>query len=515
MKIFEQEKLDGLQELLTASASISYASVVSPCVRDLKKSRNLKSIASFNDSDLYYVQSILVSSSWNKNDDIFEKSEVWNARNTPEDKPTNLEHDESLIIGHIVSNWPITEDGILIDENTPIDNLPEKYHILTGSVIYKGFSDLSLRERSDRLISEIENGSKYVSMECLFNGFDYGLLDTSTSKYTILSRNEATAHLTKFLRAYGGLGEHENYKIGRVLRNITFTGKGFVDKPANEDSIIFSKNLIPVTDNVDESIISLEKKYEIDKLGVLNFQSNKESETLTMSSAKTEEIMEDTKAETTPEVNTVALELTSKVEELTAANETLKSELQALADAKDSEIQLVKEEAAKKSEDKEEEAKKMKAAIENIQSELNAANEVIAAYKTKEEEMMKKDKKNKRMASLVGAGIDTDTAEATVDKFDSLDDEAFNAMTSLFAGKMPPFLEKIIKDKKEDKENEKKKASEDESNIEADPSVLETAEVEANVNLAVGSNDGESAIESARAELVEFVCSKIGKKNNK
>jgi hypothetical protein len=513
MKIFEQEKLDGLQELLTASASISYASVVSPCDHDLKKTKNLKSIASFNDNDLYYVQSILVSSSWNKNDDIFDKSEVWNARNTPEDKPTNLEHDESLIIGHIVSNWPITEDGILIDENTPIDNLPDKYHILTGSVIYKGFSDPSLRERSDKLISEIENGNKYVSMECLFKGFDYGLLDTTTGKYTILNRNETTAHLTKFLRAYGGMGQHENYKIGRVLRNITFTGKGFVDKPANEDSIIFSKNLIPVADNINESVISSEKNYEIDKLGVLNFQSNKASETLIMSSAKTEEVMEDTKAETTSEVNTAALELSSKVEELTAANETLKSELQALAEAKDSEIQAIKEEAAKKSEEKDEEVKKMKAAIENIQNELNAANEVVAAYKTKEEEMMKKEKKNKRMASLVGAGLDTDTAEATVDKFDSLDDEAFDAMTSLFAGKMPPWLDK--NKKKEDKEMEKKKASEEESNVEADPSVLETAEVEANVNLAVGSNDAESAIDSARAELVEFVCSKIGKKNNK
>lgn len=228
-----------------------------------------------------------------------------------------------------------------------------------------------------------------------------------------------------------------------------------------------------------------------------------------MSSAKIEETMEQTQVEAVTEVNTASLELTSKVEELVASNETLKSELQTLAEAKDNEIQTLREEAAKKMDDKEEEVKKMKAAVENIQNELNAANDIIAAYKTKEEEMMKKEKKNKRMASLVSAGVDSETAEATVDKFDSLDDEAFDAMTSLFAGKMPPWLDKT---KKEDKEAEKKKASEDESNVEADPSVLETAEVEANVNLAVGSNDVESAIESARAELVEFVCSKIGKK---
>ena len=126
MQIFPQEKLDGLEEALTASASLSYASVAQPYHYGNKSNlKNFKTIASIDDNDLYYVQSILVSSSWNKNDDIFDKIEVWNAKNTPEDKPTNLEHDESIIIGHITSNWPITEDGILIDPDTPTENLPE------------------------------------------------------------------------------------------------------------------------------------------------------------------------------------------------------------------------------------------------------------------------------------------------------------------------------------------------------------------------------------------------------
>jgi hypothetical protein len=45
-----------------------------------------------NDDDLYRVYSILVTSSWNKNDDIFSPEEVWAARDTPVFKPTNLEH---------------------------------------------------------------------------------------------------------------------------------------------------------------------------------------------------------------------------------------------------------------------------------------------------------------------------------------------------------------------------------------------------------------------------------------
>lgn len=506
MQIFEQEIADGLAEQIKASAAISYATAASPCTDNPVDIKHIKSLASYDDSDLYYVQSILVSSSWNKNDDIFDKSEIWAAKHTPEHKPTNLEHDESVIIGHIISNWPITEDGILIDENTPIENLPEKYHILTGSVIYKGFSNPELRERSSNLIAEIESGTKYVSMECFFNGFDYGLIDKSTGEYKILSRNQETAYLTKYLRAYGGMGEHQNYKLGRVLRNITFSGKGFVNKPANPDSIIFTKELIS-----EASKKFTEKLEELSKAGVSNDQLTNNVENNTMS-LDLEPMMKDVAEIKTQlealqglsEAFTAATTLKDKtieLENVIKAHEQKISELTSALELATSE----KEEAAKKkSEDemvKEEEMKKTK-------SELDAANEVIAGYKQKEEEMAKKEKKMKRMASLIEAGIDNETASATVDKFESLDDEAFAAMTSLFAGKMPPWLNKDKEDK-EDKEEmkDKKKASEAEA---ADPAILETAEVEEEVNLGVGG-EVDSSAENTRAALVEFVYSRLGK----
>ena len=243
MIIYPQETDDGLAEIISASSSISYASIVEPC--DIEQNKiKAKTLASVSDADLYYVQSILVSSSWNRNDDVFDRAEVWAARKTPEDKPTNLEHDENLIIGHITSNWPIDNEGKTIADDIEVDELPEKFHIVTGSVIYKAFTDPELKERAAKLISEIEEGTKYVSMECYFKGFDYGLTDKITGNYKVLSRNDSTAYLTKYLKAYGGQGEHDNYKIGRVLRNITFSGKGFVNKPANPDSIIFRKRLI-------------------------------------------------------------------------------------------------------------------------------------------------------------------------------------------------------------------------------------------------------------------------------
>jgi hypothetical protein len=245
MQIFQAEKEAGLTELLSAKSSIVYASLAEksePSNITKEKIKENKALAGIEDTDLYYTQSILVTTSWNKNDDIFDPKEVWEAKSTPTHKPTNLEHNENIIVGHITSNWPIDDDGKIIENNTNINELPNKYHILTGSVIYKGYTEPDLRERTSALIEEIESGKKYVSMECFFRGFDYGLINKTNGSYHILPRNEETAFLTKHLRAYGGAGEHQDYKIGRVLRGITFSGKGFVNRPANPESIIFTKD---------------------------------------------------------------------------------------------------------------------------------------------------------------------------------------------------------------------------------------------------------------------------------
>lgn len=505
MQIFQQEYDDGLEAKISSSASISYASIAEPCLLNNTQLKNIKSFASLIDSDLYYVQSILVSSSWNKNDDIFDPEEVWAARNTPEDKPTNLEHDENLIIGHITGNWPITEDGYIIDENTSPQDLPEKYHILTGSVIYRAFSSNELKDRSEKLIAEIEDGNKFVSMECFFKGFDYGLIHKLTGEYKVLSRNDSTAYLTKHLRAYGGLGEHDDYKIGRVLRNITFSGKGFVDKPANPDSIIFNKEMLDK--------LSVKKIDDLTKTGVSNNQSTSNVENNTMS-LDLEPVLRDvaelknkienitTASEAIQEAHDVATQLENTIKD----KEAIIAETQATLDL----IKAEKEEAAKKTE---EDMKKKEEEMTKVKSELDAANEIIATYKNKEEEMAKKEKKMKRMASLLNYGFDNEACEATVEKFESLSDEAFDAMTSLFAGKMPPWLlDKYKKDDKptDTKKEEKKKASED--NI-ADSSVLENVEVENSVNLSVSGES--SSVDSTRAELIEFVCARLGKKLNK
>lgn len=507
MLIFSQEIDDGLEPSLTSSASISYANLAGPCSRTEKSSleNKIKSIASYSDEDLYYSQSILVTSSWNKNDDIFDKYEIWAAKRTPEHKPTNLEHNEGIIVGHIISNWPITDSGEIIQEDVKPEDLPDKYHILTGSVIYRGFTIPELKERADKLIAEIDSGKKYVSMECFFKGFDYGILNKGTGNYKILARNNETAYLTKYLRAYGGVGEHEDYKIGRVLRNITFSGKGYVDRPANEDSIIFSYSLVP-----EKQIEPLEEKNkEIAQLGVSISQFNNNSETNIMPKAELNEVVKeveaDAKAATQVVEETVVTQPVAEADTTSAEILALKTENEKLAadiaslNEKIAVIEVLKEEAAKKDKmvkDAEEQKQKMKA-------ELDAALEAVANYHEKEKDAMKKDKMFKRKASLVDRGVDDETAASVVEKFESMDDDSFEAMASMFSS----FAAKKVDDKK--KMPEEIKDSIKSSASVTDPAVLDEVVTEEEVNLSIASDD--SAVDSISEGLANFVRSRFNK----
>jgi len=193
----------------------------------------------------------------------------------------------------------------------------------------------------------------------------------------------------------------------------------------------------------------------------------------------------------------------NELEVVLKATETKLAELQTAFDA----VVVEKEEAAKKmSEDmkkKEEEMNKMKA-------EYDAANEVLAAYKDKEAEMMKKEKKMKRMAALIETGLDSDLATSTVDKFENLDDASFDGMAEIFAAMMPNKKKKM----EEEAMMMKKKASD---NTSADVEALETVETEDTINLSVGSEEDSavSEVENTRAALVDFVYNRLGKKLNK
>lgn len=247
--IYRAERDAGLEPAILASSRVCYASLVTttePFVVSDRVMAQLRELsrewarAAAADDDLHFIRDIMVSTVWNDNDDVFDPVETWVARATPEHKPLNVGHVGKDILGHIVNNEPIGEDGKVLADDTAVDDLPAKFHIATGSVIYKFWEDPQQQKRVDKIIADIAAGEWFVSMECLFKGFDYALKGGDGSA-RVVARNDKTAHLTKCLRAYGGTGQYGEYRVGRVLRNILFSGKGLVKKPANPDSLIFAR----------------------------------------------------------------------------------------------------------------------------------------------------------------------------------------------------------------------------------------------------------------------------------
>ena len=523
--IYKAERsVAGLEEQIKAQSSVAYVSPLEPAndmqpelvkaIANLDMSsaiaQALQSRGSQNDSDLYFTKSIFVTTTWNKNTDIFTPAHTWAARHTPTHKPTNLEHDETKLVGHIVDCWPMDTEGTLIQDNCTIDELPAKFHLVNGAVIYKNWESEELVERTMALIQAIEERKKFVSMEVLFTDFDYGILKPDGSYHT-KARNEETAWMTQHLRQYGGTGECEGYKIGRVLKNMTFSGKGYVDKPANPESVIFSahdnnfsftsasatKEKLSISDNNGVfNDIEEEESSLIHNIGdsQMSEQIYKEQAAeLKVTVAELENKLADVndklaKADVEKYTSEIA-ELTTKVEDLEKKNADLETSL-----------------AAKTTEATE--------AVEALETEKTAK----ADLETKLAEITAAEAKANRVSTLVDGGIDKEVATEKVETFANLSDEQFTAIADelISAAKAQAQIKTEASTEETEEETEEQADEEtDEAEANADDKVLENAEAEEETELNVGSTDEEvDEMEETRKELQAAIAAHLGHEIN-
>ena len=519
--IYGSEKSDGIAEQIRTQASVAYASQML-AARDLTESAVLSEVLTSNasdflasagrdDDDIYHSYSILVTTSWNKNDDVFPNSEVWAARNTPKYKPANLEHDEKRIVGGIIGSWPVDKEFNLIDTASSVDDLPDSYHILVSSVIYRQWQDQEYKARAEELIRKIEEGNMYVSMECIFRGFDYAI-QTPNMQNHIIARNEETAFLSRHLRAYGGTGEYEGHKVGRLLKNITFSGKGFVERPANPDSIIFDKDQVfdfagaSVSKNLFSSDNGVSVRIEQDILSNTDSESEEEN---SMSDFLNDQVKELKEALATSQ--DVVKELTEKVSK--ANVEKLEAEIAELNQSVSTLGGSIVEAEAKSTED----AEKIEA-LEASVSELTAAKE---AAESAIAQMEKEKKRQARAAALIEAGISEEEVEAKLETFASLSEEQFNDVVSIIAGldeagtdegeSEANSTDTDIQDEVDTSETQDAAEAEAEADLEeTDEEVLETASIEEEADLSAASEEEEEdPAEQTRAGLREWVDSYV------
>jgi len=524
IKVFGYEKSDGLEDQIKNDSSLAYVSQVCPVRPDSKKlelneiissvhnkkpykkaMEVLRSKAGLEDDDVYQTFSILVSASWNRNDDVFNKEEVWAAKETPRYKPANLEHDEKQIVGGIIGSWPVNDDFSLIDDSMVVEDLPDFYHILVSSVIYRQWQDQEYQARAEELIKKIENGEMFVSMECLFRGFDYAVV-APDNKNHIIARNEETSFLTKHLRSYGGTGNYQDHKVGRLLKNITFSGKGFVEKPANPDSIIFdsdrsfdfsnaclSKNpfLCPngVSVKVEEELFSSTERQENLNMStdILNTQISELREALADVQAENKEL-----SDKLSKANVETWE--KQIAELTAQIDALEGSMAESKDELESEVSK----------------------SEELEAKLAAAVTARTEAEDLVQSMQKEKAKADRTATLIEAGLSEEEAAAKIETFDGLNDEQFAAVAETLKS---AYMSKKKANKKaddEDDEDTKAEVEAEEADTEAaeeayeeasevDEEVLETASVEETIDMSVASDNTEDETSHVRANLREWV----------
>lgn len=511
IKVYDLEKELGLEDQIRSQASVVFDV---PVMGDTKRgSLELdlagKSFASVDDPDLYHVYSILVSTVWNRNDDVFTKEEVWAARNTPIFKPTNLEHDEKQMVGSIVDSWPVDMNFDLIPNDIEPSDLPDEYHLLVSSVIYRQWQDPDLRSRAEELIEEIEAGQKYVSMECLFKGFDYGITSPDGTNH-VIARSEDSSFLTKQLRAYGGPGTYQDHKVGRVLRNVTFSGKGFVNRPANPDSIIFDKESVFSFANIQNG-----EKLVLNEIGVNSTEKQlfsdeniSNQENITMSNEILNNQIEELK-ETLASLQTENKELSSKLAE---ANESER-------EARVAELETTVAELESKLADLTSQLTEAGEKSESLASELASKSEELDTVQAQMDKMKAEDKMKARKMKMAEAGLSEEEIEAKYEALAGLNDEQFDMFVTTVAD---------MHSKKKKKEDEKdadampKVKAEEDTEAEAPAEAEESTEAEAEEveeteaaelvqeetevgNVAVSSENEEDEISSARASLQQWV----------
>lgn len=273
MQVYDDEKGLGLE----TESCVAHATVQFDTSADFSKADTLftddvkKDISSRLTPDICSVHGILVSTNWNRNDDVFVPEQVWAAKDTPLFKPANMGHQGKEIdksnetIGVIYSSTPVDDDYNPISSNDG----NEKFHLLVGMYLWAKYWPTYVNE----IKKGIENNTMYISMECTFPDFGYALREPNSDSINLISRTDQTSWLTKYLRAYKGPGkvtiENKDYIIGRWLKKITFTGVGFVIKPGNPESILFKDFIMSANANlqlVDDSEllkVLINKKFDV------------------------------------------------------------------------------------------------------------------------------------------------------------------------------------------------------------------------------------------------------------
>lgn len=196
-------------------------------------------------ADLLHVEAVLVSEGINKNDDAFVRGELNKALSSPILKPMNWQHNDSDILGAMYSVEARDLEGNRLEEIGD-----EPFELVVQGAVWHYLPHI--KTTAEQIVQRIKSGDLFVSMECWFDNYNYGLYTQAGELYDLIPRNGETVFLDKHLRANGGTGRYNGMRLGRALTGINFGGVAFVDQPANERSLILNQFAFDPTQILEE-----------------------------------------------------------------------------------------------------------------------------------------------------------------------------------------------------------------------------------------------------------------------
>lgn len=289
--------------------------------------------------------------------------------------PSALGHEHELMIfegGSFVSLPNSIRNKIVVTASASEEklNIPDRFHIVADSYLYKA----AFPEKVLDVKTEAATGNKFVSMECYFNDYDYKFGDK------IVARNKETAFLDSHLKCRGGSGNFNGYSVGRVLRNIIFSGMGITDNPANKESVIIASTQVQepqrFIENPEELNKIIEENRVINVESIIGEKTSMSKGSMKETGMSLEKKIADLEAALASKDVEIAklqgAEVQAQIEELNSSVASLAQEKEKLSSAlanKDGEIAKLKEEVSTLSGE-------VKASMEEIK-EIEAENKSL------------------------------------------------------------------------------------------------------------------------------------------
>jgi hypothetical protein len=426
-----------------------------------------------------------VVNKFNKNDDGMDSATAARVVNNFLHKPTNIEHDKSKVVGHIVSAGFSEFGSSQLLNKEEISDKKDPFNISLGAVVYK-YANKEFANLIERSVDP--NDSMYqnisTSWEVGFSDYVIAIGSIDLKDAEIVSSPKAFEEMRAKLKAYGGPGRLEDgTKVYRLLRGEIYPlGIGFTTTPAADVKGLYS-------DAYEDSEVEIKDKRDKKEYFQVKKPILPEKKDTAISQIVTNNVKN--KKETIMDLEKIVSELKDLLVEKKFSEEAVASMTSTFAEAirqKDTEYRdsLVKAEQEKEALAKERE--ELKASFEKIEKQLEEASQKISEFEVLKQQEEALARFNSRMEVLDQEyDLDDEDRKVLADDLKGLDasEEAFasyqNKLSIMWRHKnkeAKASLEKSIQEKI-DAEVAKRVGSVSKASVSNDPEEKEeeTAEV--------------------------------------